>query len=533
MPKSKTYQIKIESILGGHSVSSHFGSSDSFQGSGGIDPSQDVAISGTDLGITGMLAPNGLASGGGALNAPPLWMVTPPKVAATYVLDASGSTYTLNSAANQTGLEDGGNESGTGSGNGAAYYDNYVYFAKNTTIARYGPLDGSPSMNGDYWGTTLGKAALTHTTYPVFSSGGISITVPNHLLHRHSDGRLYIADVVGNQGNLHFISTTKTTVEGDTDNGSTFGKLDFGYGLWPTAIESYGSDIVVALYEGDTVSSGRQQTAKLAFWDTTSENFNQITWVEFPDQIITALRNVNGTLYVVSSQVESSGFRLSRFVGGYSFEEVAFFPDGYPPMAGAVLNVGHRLFFGSSNSRGGGSGPCVYSFGLATKSLGSGVFCTARVDTGFIVSALSNYWQSTGADLSSHPNIGVATSASSGTVKVVLPPPTGLIANPSRPWWWSQMYKIGQPYKITKLRIGTLKAFASGMSVVPKFYIDGDHTNTLTLPDVANYIGQSAITYRPSGLVGQNNFFLELEWGGTAQCVIALPITIEYEIIDD
>src|SRR3990167_2051873 len=247
--------IKIESILGGHAPSTHFAGKDQFRASLGIDPRQGIADSGIYASFpSGLLKPVGVTNLGTTV-ASIKWFVNEPKgTGAVYAYASTGSVYTLDANGAIGELSDGGNEAGTGSGNGAGYYDNYVYFAKNTTIARYGPLNGVATLNGDYWGTTLAKTALVHTTY---TNQDIGLVYPNHILHRHSDGRLYIADVVDNKGTIHYIATTKATVEGDTDNSSTYNKVQVGYGLWPTALETYGSDLAIALVETPSGEIGR------------------------------------------------------------------------------------------------------------------------------------------------------------------------------------------------------------------------------------------------------------------------------------
>src|SRR3990167_123459 len=222
MPKEDNkFTIKIESILGGESLFRNFAKADQYQSSLAIDPDMPDSDSGTASDRpSGFLRPVGnFGYGGAALTGAPMWMTPTPKNSLTYVYLDNGSTYTASSGS-LTGLGD-LNDGGTSAGNGSAYYDNYVYFARDTTIARYGPLDGTAAFIDDYWVTTLSKTALTANNYPFL--GINEHRLPNHIMHRHrADGRLYFADVVDNRGTLHYISTNKTTVEGDNDNGSTY-----------------------------------------------------------------------------------------------------------------------------------------------------------------------------------------------------------------------------------------------------------------------------------------------------------------------
>lgn len=522
------FTIKIDSILGGESAMTHFSGPNQFQTSIGIDPSGAGKVNGnsSDLKASGIIIPMYYAPSSPTLNSAPMWMLPNPKDNNIYVYDYSGSTYTYLVGVGLTGLSDAGAMS-SAIGNGGAYYDNYMYFAKNTDIARYGPLNGVPLFNGTYWTGTLSKAALTNTTYPTNSDNLKSF--PNHFLHRHSDGKLYIADVVGNQGTLHFIQTTKTTVEGDTDAGSTFSKLTFGYGLWPTAIESYGSSIAVALYEGSSSPSIRQTVAKLAFWDTTSQNFNSITWVEFPDAMITGLKNINGVLYITSTNSSNTGFRVTRYVGGSTFEELAYIDDGAPPFPGGIDGNSNRLLFGSykivptPNS-------CVYSLGLKGNITSiKNLFTPIRgTDTSHMVTALT---LGNGESLlTDNPVIGCNNGEISGSS-------SGPILNNLNPIWWSQVYSLGQTFKITKIIIpfntpiglgGDTHAMDVGL------YIDnGYYTSTVATVSGTTYPLRRNVTLRPSAAVGQSDFFLSFTFKNNPTLYPKFPIIIKGEFTQE
>lgn len=534
-----TRTIQIQSILGGHSPLSNFAAKDQFRASIGIDPSMPSGISSTNP-PSGLLVPTSVSNAATSTSVQnsPLWMKVEPKTSTLYVYDFQGSVYTNTSA---TAKHDGG-ELPTSSGNGMEYYDNYMYLASNTDIARYGPLNGSPSFTGTYWTGTLGKAALTNTGYPTNPLGGATFnsTYPNHVMHRHSDGKLYIADVSGNQGVIHVISTTKTTVEGDTDNGSTFAKLIFGYGLWPMAIESYGSQLVIALYEGGTGLFARntQTRAKIAFWDTTSQSFNSITWVEFPDVLVTAIKNINGTLYFFSGTNLINGVRVTRYIGGSSFEQVYANQFSTPPFAGAVDGEGTRLLFGGNSALPEPSA-CIYQIGLRD-NLSKGVFVPLRLTNS------SAYVTSLTIDLFDAisnlrlPTVGWTTGSTLGGGYSGIDAQDVTSYGTSVKMWWSQIYNVGGPFKITKIRIPLAQTVTSGVIVTPKIYVDegvtsftGGTNQGLSVINFANYPGASQIVMRPQNLTGNHNFWLEFAWSGSDICTISLPITIEYELIAD
>jgi hypothetical protein len=538
MKEGNKFTIRIESILGGHAPSTHFAAPDQFRASFAIDPSLPVD-NGDGLFssiASGLLRPQG-SNAGSTTTASIMWIIDNPKtdisaaVGQSYAYASDGSTYTVSGSGGLSALSDGGSMSNA-SGNGATYYDNYIYFAKDTTVARYGPLSGTPGFDGDYWVTTLGKVALGNTGYP--SDPWVGETYSNHVMHRHSDGKLYIADVVDNQGVIHVISTKKTTVEGDTDNGSTYQKLTFGYGLYPIAIESYGSDLAIALIETHSGSQFPTARGKVAFWDTTSQNAKTITWVEYPDGLLTALRNVNGILYVFSGSGDDFGFRVVRFIGGYSYEEVAFCEMGFSPHQGAVTGKGNNVVFGSSNTvpDDQGSTACVWSLNLHRSGLGYGLFNIARPGHIF-----SNY-AATGVTAIAYEEgnfnqVGLHVGTDIGVDRVFQ---STLEAEPI---WWSQTFRIGQPFKITKIRIPTLESASSSVKqIVPKLYFDnGAKHKTLQTLD---YSDKRLHTIRPDGAVGETDFFLELKWSGKTTLgtpggtwTVGLPITVEYELIDD
>ena len=447
------------------------------------------------------------------------------------VLDATGSAYTLNpDGYTITALSDGGTLT-SGSGNGLAYHKNYYYIFKNTDVARYGPLNGSAEFNGSYWvGSPLATTALVNTTYPSLVQA--TKALPNHPAHLHpSDGRLYFGDVVGNQGTIHYIDTTKTTVEGDTNESSKYNALDLPHGYWPIDIESYGTDVAFALYEGNNDSVTFQKRAKLSFWDTTAANFNKIIDVEFPDPIITALKNVNGILYTFSGQLGALGTRVCRFVGGYSFEQIAFIDDSEPPFPGAVDALLNKVVFAGLIAGVNGGTKLASVWGLGSK--------TGKFNGLFNIMGASN--SSSAADITSMavidqdgfgfqiPVTGWTTGSAYGIDRQTS------TYDKVNPIWRSQTYRIGQPFKITKIRIPLAQAMAANMTIVPKIFVDEEATSyTLTTINNTNYPNSERnIVLRPESATGQHSFFLELKWSGSVLCTVGLPIEVEYELIAD
>ena len=255
--------------------------------------------------------------------------------------------------------------------------------------------------------------------------------------------------------------------------------------------------------------------------------------------MITAMKNINGVLYVMSGNQGTEGFRVTRFVGGYTFEQVAFVPSGISPFPGAVDGESNRLLFGSWTYVPTTSG-AVHSLGLA--GLPSQSIFTPIAVRGYngdgtitqsstIVTALKNsVLPRTLIEL--FPILGVGTSTYNGLMGTSNFTGTGYNNAPSV--WWSQTYRIGQPAKITKIRIPLAQTLTSNMTVTPKIYYDsGAGSETLTTINSTNFgTNTQSVVIRPTNLTLDNDFWFELTWTGSALCVVALPITIEYELLD-
>lgn len=504
--------IQIDSILGGISDLQYFGAKGQYSAGIGIDP--DFPIDDTVIRSSGFIRPTAMATFSGAnVNANPLWIETNPKDQNIYVYLANGRVISYDSA---LGTETLVATNTSSSGGGIAYYDNYLYFRKNTDIARYGPLNGTPSMTESYWVTTLSLAALTNTTYP--SLRGIAI--PNGMMHRHIDDRLYFCDVQSNRGRLSYIKTTITTVEGDTNNGSTAGALLFDHGEYPICIETYGNDLAIGLIEGVGTTT-RQKPAKIAFWDTISGSFYKKTDVELPDPIITAIKNINGVLYVWCGNA-SGGYRILRFVGGYSFEEVFYSEEGTPPLQGAIDHDLNRIYWGNfitfpENSA------SVFAHGSKMRRLSLGVHNVLNATlTGanFIVTALKMVLHANNSRV--RPIIGVRDD--SNTVLQQLSSTYGISV------WESEVFRVGKPFKIQRIIIPLAQAVAANMTLIPTLYYDErSSSEALTTINSTNFANseRNAIIIPAQG-EGKHNFSLQLRWSGTALLTVSLPIIIEW-----
>lgn len=504
--------------MGGTSPMEFFSYPGQFQASRAIDP--DLPKDDSSVKTSGYLRPTALAKfSSTTVTGTPYWILTNPKTQNIYVYASDGKIHTVDSS-----LAIGADVAtlSTASGGGAAYYDNYHYFARNTDIARYGPLNGSPSVTSDYWTNSLSLTAFSNTTYP--SVNGVAI--PNHAMHRHTDNKLYVCDVhAGNYGILNYVKTTKTTVEGDTNDSSAYNALDFGYGEYPTCLETYNTFLAVGLIEG-TGTTVLQKPAKVSFWDTTSVSFQQITSVELPDPLITAMRNVNGILYVFTGNA-SGGFRVLRFQGGYTFDEIYYSEEGAPPMQGAVDHFLNRILWGGYVTRP-TSNAIVYAFGSKQKKIPMGVhqvYASTSAGSNQNVTAFKIVTHAS----NKQPGVivGWKDGSSQGLDKIT--------TTYGGATFWSEVFRIGRPFQIKKVRIPLAQAVAANMTVIPKIYVDDSASSTaLTTINNTNYTASERnIIQHPAGVTGKHNFFLELVWSGTALLTVALPITIEGEYLDD
>lgn len=411
-------------------------------------------------------------------------------------------------------------------GNGLAYYNNYIYIATNTDIARYGPLNGTPAYTASVWtGATLGSlTALTNTTYGFQSS----YAFPNHPMVVHGDGALYVCDYINGAGKIHRVKTTKTTFEGDTNNVSAYGALTLPFGFLPTDIQSYGTDLVIlAVQTTDTVIN--QGRAAMFFWDASATTFYRGP-LYLPDSLATALEIMNGYLYIWSGNA-SGGVRLSKYIGGDSIQEILFQEEGTPPPPGATSVYGNRIYWGNHITY-----PAdvlgVFSWGSKTERLPAGLHCVARANntttTMPAITALVPAEQANGSRnrlliaWRDSAGYGISKLSTTGTHIAV---------------WRSEIVNVGGKFKIEEIRIPLGAAVTTNMSIIPKVLID-DASTTVTLPTISTtlYDGARKVEYYSLELnecLGQNNFMLELNWSGTAALPVTTPIVIIYDDFTD
>lgn len=541
---AKKSTIRIESINGGMSPSFWGGTEDQFQSSNGIQPDAPLNAS-LSLGnnyASRFLVPTKLkkATGLGTIADAIAWLVAEPKNSGAtdnlYAYDVAGSVYTIGSGATPvvTGLGD-LNDGGSANGNGCAYYDNYMYFARDTTIARYGPLNGTEAFTDDYWVGTLGLTALgdNQTAYGNMGYGNYQgLSSQSHMLYPHKDGRLYIADYSGGQGFIHFIKTTKTTVEGDTNEGSTYNALDLPYGWYPVAMCGYGDSIAIAINVyalGDSPS----ENSKVILWDGSSSSPNLIIDKGITDTYITAIINKSSELFIFACPEGSYLTRILRYVGGEVFQLLKTFPNSLAPRQGGVAIWLENLIWSGSiqlltTFPTYAKRPSIMSMDkdMSVFQIGTTMNSTSSSMIQAIYAQTSSWIE--------QPNL-LYTSNDGGSSFLV----EQNIASPggenSTSEWTSRYYPINKRFKVKKIRFSTPDKSVTG--ITPYIYTDNysyEYTGASSGLSLASFSSPNFVEIRPVGVEGFHGFCLRFVWElNTTSRAIGLPIDIEIETYDD
>lgn len=530
--------LQIENILEGWSTTDYFSSKGQYNSSLGVDPDYPATSSATKT--SGVLVPTRYEKFSGTeLTGYPNWIITNNKTSDSYVYTSTGLVHSFNSSIAMRTTDAATAPASFpltltgGAGNGGAYYNNYIYFAEATDISEYGPLTDSGGAatsvaeTENVWtGAKFGKTALSNVTYPSLQG----IAIPNHPMHVHTDTSMYIGDTLAGQGVIHRLNTKKTTHEGDT-NGTTvpsaYNALDLPFGYYPTDIESYGTDIVVAAIQ-TTNATINQGKAALFFWDPTNTDsfYRQIA---LPDPLVTAILNVNGILYIWSGNA-SNGVRISRYIGGETVSEVAYSEEGTPPFAGAVDALGSRLVWGISTTYPATSAS-VAAFGSKNDSLPKGIHNIARsTASGTTPTITSVKYVQQASNISPRVIIGHGTTTAWGLDKLSTSATFTSI-------WRSKIFNINQRFVLKKLSIPMAGAVDANTTITVKIFLD-DLSSSVTLPVInnTNFPSSRKVMYKANDLLtatGENNFLIEIAWTGTTSMPVLVPIQLRVDISED
>lgn len=524
-------KLQIKSILEGMSATNYFGSDGTFNVSIGIDP--DLPVS-TDVKTSGILVPSRYEKFSGTeIDGFPTWIITNNKTNNSFVYTSGGKLHSFNSSITMRTTDEAGTSFPItitgGAGNGAVYYNNFIYLAEGTDISQYGGMNQGASIakTENVWtGGKFGLSALTNTTYPSIQG----TPIPNHPMHAHTDNSVYIGDVVSGQGVIHRLRTKKVTIEGDTNDTvipSAFNVLDLPYTYYPSDIESYGTDLVIAANQTNdaTINQGK---AALFFWDpTNTDSFYR--QVALPDPLVTALLNVNGILYIWSGN-SNNGVRLSKYIGGETISEVSYQEEGVPPMAGSVDALGSRIVWGGFTTYPENSAS-VMAYGSKNDLLPKGLHNIARsTSAGATQNINSLKFVQQASNITPRLILGWGDGSAKGLDKIS----TSATFNSV---WRSKPFNINERFVLKKMIIPMAGTVDANTTITVKVYMDdGSNSVTLTTINNTNFPLQRKVIYKPgdlSGANGENNFLIQISWTGTTSIPVLLPITIWVDVAQD
>jgi len=104
--------------------------------------------------------------------------------------------------------------------------------------------------------------------------------------------------------------------------------------------------------------------------------------------------------------------------------------------------------------------------------------------------------------------------------------------------WRSPVYNIGKDFDVMSIEFNIIGGVASNKTIVPILYFDnerdssvGTTINTTNYPNLEQLIQLTSKNFNNS-VHGKHNFFLELQFTGTALAVVSTPINIDIDILD-
>ena len=520
----KKLKLSIGSILGGQSPTYYLSEADQFLLSVGIDPEKTY---GTRAKANGGIIPTAMTSitsGTGLGSSAPMWVSSAQTSTGVMVYAASGTVYTYSNTFTAPDEEGGIVKPTSGAGNGMVVYGDYAYFATTTDIARFGPLSATaPRLTQNFWTGSdyLNKSALTNTTYPSTRN----INYPNHTMHLHNDGAVYICDYANNQGMLHSFYIAQD----GTETTAVYQDLTLPPGQLPTDIESYGTDVAVTTSPAIDFSVGAvprpSLSSSLILWDAVSGH-NFYRNVPVNEAMCTAVVNKNGELHVWGGNLDQA-VTLLKYLGGYSFQELAHLGEGSPPLASAVDSLGNMVAWGGwATYPEAFAGAYTYGYRNAKmprNALNQILRISDSTNTLPVISCLKFLLRS------AYPVIGwrTDTTASYGIDRQT----TGVTYASI---FYTKVFNVGRPFSIRRIRIPLTAAVDAGTSIIPIVYFDNEGASeTLATINNTNYPNSDKIIdYTDLAIGGTKDFFIRFTFQGTTEVGFPPEIDIELEIID-
>lgn len=104
--------------------------------------------------------------------------------------------------------------------------------------------------------------------------------------------------------------------------------------------------------------------------------------------------------------------------------------------------------------------------------------------------------------------------------------------------WRSKVFTIGKNFDVLKIKFSVVGGITANKVITPVLYFDngssssvGTVINTTNYPNSEKLITLSSKNFSNT-VHGRNNFFLELQFSGSALAVVKLPIEFELEVED-
>ena len=97
----------------------------------------------------------------------------------------------------------------------------------------------------------------------------------------------------------------------------------------------------------------------------------------------------------------------------------------------------------------------------------------------------------------------------------------------------SEVFKIGKPFEVERIRIPLNQAVAANMTVAVKVIVDEESTSTTvaTINNTNFSESERYVDLHPS-VMGKHDFFIQLSWSGSSLLSLSLPVEIEGKIIE-
>lgn len=259
-----------------------------------------------------------LDSGGSVVGDKILWLLPYPETSKCYGYGRAGKIYSINMSTDAPTLLQ---TTSNSEGQGAEIYKDYLIYAQDTQVGKYGPLSGTPAFDDD------GISGATQLT-----------DLSNHQVSIGADGRCYVAD--GNE--LNSFSLIDGPPSSDWSTGDFVLPSDFNI----VAHINDGRYHVIAAtrYPGGLYGT---REIKIFYWDYLDAN----TWVReytIPEADISALKKKGDWVYVFSK------WAIHKFSFSYSPQIVVTEGSGITNLyceakQGAVDEWKGHLLWGSSN----------------------------------------------------------------------------------------------------------------------------------------------------------------------------------------